>query len=237
MKTIGYQILRLTNIKIIVLATLIFSWSNNSYASVKYHVKKSTSGKCHDTNSRYYKRIKNFESFSTIEECQLSNGDSTQKKKYNRKLFNHWVDSDKDCQDSRTETLHKFNLSTNADKSACKIHRGKWYLPYTGQYTANPSDIDIDHIVTLKFAFEHGADKWSSEKKELFANDPQNLLPVKASANRSKGAKSIKEWLPPLETYRCQYIVRFLTVLKKYKLVITEEERKEFKNIKDTNCN
>ncbi|WP_420920273.1 hypothetical protein [Alteromonas macleodii] len=36
----------------------------------------------------------------------------------------------------------------------------------------------------LKFAHGHGGDKWSQDKRETFAIDPQNLLLVKASLNR-----------------------------------------------------
>ncbi|WP_227520150.1 DUF1524 domain-containing protein [Marinobacter sp. LV10R510-11A] len=37
--------------------------------------------------------------------------------------------------------------------------------------------------------WERGANEWSREKREEFANDLRNLWPVEASLNRSKGAK------------------------------------------------
>jgi tRNA U34 2-thiouridine synthase MnmA/TrmU len=37
-------------------------------------IKKSSSGICHDKNSKYYASTKNFESYSSIEECLNSGG-------------------------------------------------------------------------------------------------------------------------------------------------------------------
>jgi hypothetical protein len=47
---------------------------------------------------------------------------------------------------------------------------------------------------------------WDAATRQEFANNPGNLIPVSASANRSKGSKGPDEWLPPLESYRCEYI-------------------------------
>ena len=79
-------------------------------------------------------------------------------------------------------------------------------------------DLDLDHIVPLKFAHGHGADKWSRERKAMFANDLDNLILAKASLNRQKGAKGPTEWLPPNFLYRCEYIARFNSVMVKYEL-------------------
>ena len=41
------------------------------------------------------------------------------------------------------------------------------------------------HVVPLKWAWDHGADTWSRDKREKFANDPVNLWSVELSLNRS----------------------------------------------------
>ncbi|MGM0953782.1 MAG: HNH endonuclease family protein [Pseudomonadota bacterium] len=53
------------------------------------------------------------------------------------------------------------------------------------------SKIDIDHVVPLKWAWQHGANKWTKEKRERFANDPRNLWSVELSLNSQKGAKGL----------------------------------------------
>jgi hypothetical protein len=86
--------------------------------------------------------------------------------------------------------------------------------------------LDLDHIVPLKFAHGHGGDNWSRERKKQFANDYNNLLLVNASLNRQKGAKGLDEWLPPKQSYRCEYIARFNSVMVKYELSYIPSEQR-----------
>ena len=58
---------------------------------------------------------------------------------------------------------------------------------YTGQTC---SAIDIDHVVSLKDAYDTGGASWSLPKKQSFANDKANHVPSCASVNRSKGASN-----------------------------------------------
>ena len=85
------------------------------------------------------------------------------------------------------------------------------------------SDLDIDHVVALAYA--HGGANWSSELKKQFYNDMENLLPVSASSNRSKGSRGPDEWMPDNVNYHCQYVDTFLYVVDKYHLDLTDTER------------
>lgn len=87
---------------------------------------------------------------------------------------------------------------------------------FTGNVISDAKLLDIDHVVPLKWAWEHGAQDWSKAKRVKFANDPINLIAVEASLNRAKGAQGPDQWLPPKN--QCQYIVRFLRIVKQYKL-------------------
>ncbi|WP_407695840.1 GmrSD restriction endonuclease domain-containing protein [Shewanella avicenniae] len=82
-------------------------------------------------------------------------------------------------------------------------------------------------------AWQHGADKWSQDRREQFANDQRNLVAVEASLNRSKGDKGLDEWLPPAN--QCQYIARFLRVLKQYQLNVSATEEAQFSKLR-TQC-
>ena len=53
---------------------------------------------------------------------------------------------------------------------------------YTGKYCKT----NIDHVVSLKDAFDSGADFWGKKKKEQFANDKKNHVPSCYKINSSK---------------------------------------------------
>lgn len=92
-----------------------------------------------------------------------------------------------DNQNSRAEALIATSSTTvrfATDKN-CRVVTGRWISPFTGNVIQNSSDIDIDHVVPLKWAWERGAIGWSQAKRERFANDMVNLWPVELSLNRS----------------------------------------------------
>lgn len=136
------------------------------------------------------------------------------------RYFGHgWADEDKDCQDTRHELLIETSTAPVRfkDDDECVVVFGRWISMYTGNVIFDAPKMDIDHIVPLKWAWNHGADKWSQEKRVKFANDPINIVPVELSLNRSKGAKGLDEWLPPANQE--QYKARFSRVMKKYGIV------------------
>ncbi|MEO2182472.1 MAG: DUF1524 domain-containing protein [bacterium] len=98
----------------------------------------------------------------------------------------------------------------------------RWNLPYSGGSTTSASQIDIDHIIPLKWAHGHGGDRWSDARKRAFANDPENLLATSSSANRGKGAKGPAQWVPAIN--RCRYAKRWEVLIEKYGLVATTGE-------------
>jgi len=188
----------------------------------------SSSGMCHGPDSRYYERTKTFTAFASIEACLAAGGklpsgatssQSNADSGYSRAQFGHgWDDADRDCQDSRQEALIAQSTAPIRfkDDKQCRVAAGRWISMYSGKVIHDPSAIDIDHVVPLKWAWEHGASQWSKEKRISFANDPRNLVSVEASLNRQKGAKGLDEWLPPANQQ--QYIARFKAITKKYGL-------------------
>ena len=130
--------------------------------------------------------------------------------KYNRKDYRHWIDEDRDCQNTRNEVLIQESLDPVSFKSSkgCKVSSGRWFGAFTGQTFNNPKQLDIDHLVPLKEAHESGAHSWSKSMKRDYANDmshPDHLIAVSSRANRSKGAKDPYEWMPPDRSYWRQY--------------------------------
>tara|TARA_R110000765_G_scaffold414406_1_gene514906 strand:+ start:229 stop:1002 length:774 start_codon:yes stop_codon:yes gene_type:complete len=211
-------------------------------------VKQSSSGICHDKTSSSYHRTKKFVAFDTVAAC-IDDGGRLPKSKtnlideatkeaieenrsfvdiYERSDWPHWLDTDKDCQNTRHELLIQTSTEPVSFKSEkqCNVLLGQWYDPYSGETYSVSKELDLDHIVPLKFAHGHGGDKWSRQRKALFANDVENLILVQASLNRQKGAKGLDEWLPPNLSYRCEYIRLFNDIINRYELKYIPAERR-----------
>lgn len=166
-----------------------------------YIVKKSHSDICHPPQSNWYKRTKNYTAFESLASCLNSGGKlpkglslvslakaqkSDTQREYSRSAFGYgWADNDGDCQNSRAEALIKTSTTQvrfNTDKQ-CRVTAGRWISPFSNQVIQNASNIDIDHVVPLAWSWGRGAEQWTRDKRERFANDPVNLLPVEASLN------------------------------------------------------
>ncbi len=143
---------------------------------------------------------------------------------YDRSDWRHWTDDDRDCQNTRQETLllHSVKPVKFATERGCRVISGVWVDIYSGQTLFFADRIDIDHIVPLGWAHDHGAAGWTKEQKRAFANDPDNLVPVSLTLNRQKGKKGPDEWRPPSNL--CGYATRWLDLLRKYELFLTVRE-------------
>jgi len=230
----------------IIITTLLIS---APFASLS-QVKLSTSGICHDEHSPSFNRTKKYTAFDRLDSC-LENGGRlvrNQKRETTQKTFNNqsyerskfgrgWADDDLDCQNSRSEALIEKSLSPVKFKTdrQCRVVSGRWRSLFTGQDIYSASDIDIDHVVPLKWAWVHGANYWSYEMRMAFANDQANLIAVEASLNRQKGAKGIDEWLPPKN--QCQYLLRFMRIKKKYGLEVASSKEQRYQEIQSQYCN
>jgi Protein of unknown function (DUF1524) len=156
---------------------------------------------------------------------------------YNRDEWKHWS-AVRTCWDTREEVLYrqaepgtailtdKNKKPTNDINSACYITGGTWIDPYTGKTIKDPSALDIDHMVPLKYAATHGGQPWDGAKKEQFANslEPGHLLAVDASANRQKSDKGPSNWVPQ-EAYQCQYAKDWVGVTSKWGLSVTQADK------------
>ena len=164
-------------------------------------MKKSNSGMCHSPRSIWYERTKHYSAFDSLKACLDSGGtlpkgvilvskndSQIPSGEYERSAFGHgWDDADGDCQNSRAEALIAQSTTkvSFAGENRCRVVTGRWISPFTGKVIQNGSEIDIDHVVPLKWAWDHGAKTWSRAKREKFANDTVNLWPVELNLNRS----------------------------------------------------
>lgn len=158
---------------------------------------------------------------------------------YSRADYKHWIDADKDCQNTREEVLIIESLKKpTLDKKGCKVIEGRWYDPYTDKFFTNPSDLDVDHFIPLAEVDRSGGNKWSKQKKMDYANDlddPDILIAVSKGANRSKGDKDPSDWMPPNEDYHCEYIRIWQEIKDKWGLKMDIKER-DFIEQKNAEC-
>ena len=159
---------------------------------------------------------------------------------YDRALFEHWRDIDGDGCDSRDQVLKRDSISLpQVDPVNCNVIAGDWVSPYDGAKWSNPSDIDIDHVVALKEAWDSGAWAWSAAQRKAFANDTSDsrtLLAVTDSVNQSKSDKDPSNWLPPLQSYTCTYLGNWIAVKVRWSLSMDSSEYGRIKNLLQSTC-
>jgi len=157
-----------------------------------------------------------------------------QKVSYDRDEWNHWISQGSSCWDTRDQVLYEEAVKDAtlvlADKSgktvtevgkACSVKSGTWNDPYSGTTITNPKELDIDHMIPLSYAAQHGGQAWDENKKEQYANDltnPNHLKAVKAGENRSKSDKGPAEWKPTNTANYCTYATDWIVISKNYNL-------------------
>ncbi len=149
---------------------------------------------------------------------------------YTRAQFTHWSDLDRNGCDARNDTLKRdlTEVIYKAGTRDCKVIAGLLLDPFSGKvitFSSTKSTIDIDHVVALSNAWQTGAAYFDKTKRQQIANDPLNLLAVDFSLNRQKGDGDAATWLPPLKSYRCEYVARQIAVKAKYGLWVTQPEK------------
>jgi hypothetical protein len=173
------------------------------------------------------------ESGLSVIQAQVTKGRAA-KTGYTRAQFGPaWADVDRNGCDTRNDIL-KRDLTNEVFKektNGCTVLSGTLVDPFSGetinfvQGAKTSSDVQIDHSVALSNAWQTGAFKLTPDQRKAFANDPLNLLAVKGKLNSQKGDGDAATWLPPLKSYRCDYVARQIAVKIKYKLWFTAPEK------------
>ena len=144
---------------------------------------------------------------------------------YNRALFKHWIDADKNGCNTRAEVLIEEAITKPKVGAKCTLTGGKWLSAYDGKSVSKASDLDVDHMVPLAEAWRSGAWKWSSSQRQAYANDLDDaraLIAVTLSTNRSKGDKDPALWMPAKD--QCTYTENWIAIKVKYSLTVDAKE-------------
>jgi hypothetical protein len=144
---------------------------------------------------------------------------------YDRSLFKHWIDANKNGCDTRAEVLIAEAVVKPKVGKKCKLTGGKWLSAYDGKTLTDASKLDVDHLVPLAEAWRSGAWAWTSKQRQDYANDLSDsraLIAVTLTSNRSKSDKDISEWVPKLDT--CTYIKNWVAIKVRYSLTYDDKE-------------
>jgi Lamin Tail Domain/Protein of unknown function (DUF1524) len=146
---------------------------------------------------------------------------------YQRTKFPLWDSQGGGC-DTRDRVLITEAVVKPDVSSTCELTGGRWRSPYDGIRTRNPSTFDVDHLVPLAEAWQSGAWRWSTARREAYANDlgyGPDLVAVSAHANRSKGDSEPSEYLPPRTAFDCRYEAWWVAVKWRWQLKVDASEK------------
>lgn len=153
---------------------------------------------------------------------------------YDRDLFGQrWADVDRNGCDTRNDVLARdlVDVAFKPGTRGCVVLTGVLHDTYTATTIAfergedSSQLVQIDHVVPLSWAWRHGADGWTEQQREEFANDPINLQAVDGRTNSSKSDSGPGDWLPPAQSYHCEYAARYVLVLTAYHLTVDDSDR------------
>lgn len=161
---------------------------------------------------------------------------------YRREDWPHWRGLVSQCWDVRQEVLRRDSLEAptwDLTTGACRVTAGLWVDPYTAKiaWIKDPAAVDIDHLVPLKWAHEHGGATWPKKRREAFANYLGFRLAIRATdaaVNRSKGARGPSEWAPPNPYARCEYAQAWATLIVIWDLRPGEADRAALQAMAET---
>ena len=159
---------------------------------------------------------------------------------YKRTEWAHWSKLDGNICNTRVQVLKaqaREYTTKDGNPDSCSIIAGTWLSVYDGAATTvKPGEdtspirtkIQIDHVIPLKYAAEHGGQSWDAAKKEAFANDTTQLIAVSATSNTSKGAKGPAAYMPQ-QSEQCHYSQVWIDTANKYNLSITKADKEALK--------
>jgi hypothetical protein len=165
---------------------------------------------------------------------------------YNRREhFGSWVRPVRgSCTNTRTVVLIRSTKNpekiTYTTSRRCTIATGEWDDPYTEQSFESARDIQIDHVVPLKHAWDNGAARWNYARRCHFANFleyEKHLLVVHGEENMRKGDRSPEQYVPPSMNFRCEYLKIWLSIKAAWGLEVRLTEQAAVKQrLLEGNC-
>lgn len=96
---------------------------------------------------------------------------------------------------------------------------------FGGDASVADDEVEVDHIVALREAWDSGAYDWTPAQLDEFAGDTANLWVMTAALNSSKGDKDPATWAPPNSAAVCAYLGAYVGVKLDWGLSVDEAEQ------------
>ena len=146
---------------------------------------------------------------------------------YDRDTFapSGWVDANNSGCTTREDILARDLEDIQLD--GCTVEYGQTIGAYSGEpieHIQGESQVDIEHVVAVGQAWRNGAYAWDEETMQAFYQDPDNLIAVSSSENRSKGDRDTTGYMPPNQGAYCTFTAAKVYVKDKYGLAMNPEE-------------
>jgi hypothetical protein len=157
---------------------------------------------------------------------------------YSLTLF-PWVDVDGDGCATDELVLARDSLDPPTLNAHCEPVTGRWFSPYDGLTWTSATDVTIDHVVSLKEAWDSGAFAWSAERRIAFANDlddRRTLRVVSESIDAAKQTNDPKHWMPPLESDWCRYLGDHIAIKARWSLTMDQGEADAIRETLTARC-
>ena len=152
---------------------------------------------------------------------------------YDRNEFGHGWAKVNGCS-TRDIILYR-DLESPTLNGECSVIGGTLHDVYSGEVIHFSKDrsaeVQIDHVVALSDAWQKGAQQLTIDQRKQLANDPLELIAVSGKENQAKSDADAATWLPKNKPFRCAYIARQIAIKIKYRLWVTEAEKKTMSDV------
>jgi len=154
------------------------------------------------------------------------------------KFGNSWKVVSSRC-DVRETLLIQLSENQTTKDSSCNILSGEWIDFYSLDPISDPSRATVDHVVSLREAWDSGASKWTATKRGNFYNDVEGfgLVITDQSIDSRKGDKEPGQWNLPDQDQTCTYVESYVRTKLRWKLSVdSTEARRIGELISSNNC-
>ena len=158
---------------------------------------------------------------------------------YDRDLFDYPITIENGCNTRDTVLIRDSITPAQVDPFGCGIVAGDWYSTYDDITWSDPGELQVDHVVALKEAWDSGAWNWTADQRRDFANnvdDPRQLRAVTGSVNQSKSADDPSNWIPPHEPFVCEYLADWVYIKTTWSLTLDQSEHGRIRNLLTDRC-
>lgn len=161
------------------------------------------------------------------------------KENYSRHKFAHHNERFQEVgeQISLRQQMLRRDLAIYTINAAGKVNSGILICPYSNRRLVlhNHDEVkhqaEVDHVVSLRNAWQTGAQLMNRESRSDLAHNPLELLVVSHDANKSKLDYAANKWLPERLEYRPQFVARQIAIKSLYHLWVTKKGRKTMHDV------